>query len=182
MNSEIWLTCVFIVLARITDVSLGTLRTVAVITGRRYLAFLLGFCEILVWVFAVSKVVQNLDRPAFAVSYAFGFALGNFLGITIENRVALGNQVLRVFTRMGKEVAETLRAHGFPVTSFLGEGRDGPVSLLFIETRRKDAVTVTRVARDIDPACFYVIDDIRMASTAMQLHQPTGWRAIIKKI
>lgn len=94
-----------IVVARITDVSLGTLRTMNVMQGRRGVAWILGFCEILIWVFAVSKVIGNLQQPAYAIAYALGFATGNYVGMTFEKWIALGEQVVRVFTRAGAQIA-----------------------------------------------------------------------------
>lgn len=174
--------CLLIFVARIVDVSLGTIRTICVVNGRRHVALLLGFFEILVWIFAVSKVIQNLEHPALAVAYALGFATGNYVGITIEKRLAFGEQVVRVFTRKGLELAEYLRGLGFRVTQFSGAGRDGPVDLLFIEISRRMAAQAAEMARRFDTECFIVVDDVRFASAAMTSgYQPTDWRAIIKK-
>jgi uncharacterized protein YebE (UPF0316 family) len=181
MDATVAINCALIVVARVTDVSLGTVRTVNVIQGRRVLAAAVGFLEVLIWVLAVSKVVRELDNPFYAVSYAAGFGLGNFIGMLVESRIALGNQVVRVFTRRGAEVARSVREAGFIATEFQGAGRDGAVTLLFVQTRRRDAQRVAALARTIDPECFYTVDDTRFASAAVQLHQPTGWRAILKK-
>jgi uncharacterized protein YebE (UPF0316 family) len=171
-----------IIIARIADVSLGTLRTVSVIQGRRGVSWFLGFAELLIWVFAVSAVIHNLDQPIYAVSYAFGFATGNYVGLTFERWLAFGQQVVRVFTRQGPKIAAQLRSEGFRVTSFPGEGRDGPVQMLFIEIPRKKTQDIILFSRQIDPKCFYIVDDIRLAAPATaMLHQPTGWRAILKK-
>ncbi len=182
MDGAVWLACALIIVARIADVSLGTLRTVSVVQGRRGVAWVLGFVEILIWVFAVSKVIQNLQQPAYALSYALGFATGNYIGMTLERWLAFGEQVVRVFTRRGQEIATQLRLEGFPVTSFQGEGRDGPIEMLFIEVPRKKSCDIIQFAREKDPRCFYIVDDVRLASPAqIMLHQPTGWRAVLKK-
>jgi uncharacterized protein YebE (UPF0316 family) len=182
MDAESILICLLIIVARIVDVSLGTMRTISIVQGRRALAWVLGFGEILIWVFAVSKVITNLDQPLFAVCYAFGFATGNYVGLTVERWLAMGRQGVRVFTRKGLELADTLWAEGIPATVFEGEGRDRAVYELFISTARRQVSHVTRRARDLDPDCFYVIEDIRTSSTAQPLmRQPTGWRAILKK-
>lgn len=177
------ITCVLIVLARIADVSLGTLRTVAVVNGRRRSAWFLGFFEVLIWVLVVSKVITQVQQePIYAVAYAFGFAMGNVLGITIERRLAFGDQVVRIFSRKGHEIATALRANEFRVTEFEGKGRDGAVSMLFIEIQRKRVAEVSRIARAIDAACYLVVDDIRHSSTADgQFNEPTGWRAKFQK-
>ncbi len=181
MDLTVALTCLLIFLARIGDVTLGTLRTVCVIYGRRHLASLLGFFEVLIWIFVVAKVIgQAQQEPIYAVFYALGFATGNYIGITIEQRIAYGQQVVRIFTKLGHPVAAALRDEGWRVTQFDGRGRDGPLALLFIETSRKRTPELARRARELDASCFYVIDDIRSASAAM-LSPPstTGWRGLI---
>lgn len=175
-------TCVLIFLARVGDVSLGTVRTIMVIHGRRLVATALGFVEVLIWVLAVSQVVANLSNPLYAVFYAGGFAAGCYVGITIEGMVAFGQQVVRVFTRLGPLVAERLRMDGFRVTELEARGRDGAVQLLFIETSRRDARRVARSARAADPACYFVVDDIRLASRALaQMGQANGAGSPLKK-
>ena len=182
MDGTVLLTSVLIAVARMADVALGTLRTVCIIQGRRGTAWILGFAEILIWVFAVSKVIHNLEEPAYAVSYAFGFATGNFVGMTIERWLAFGRQVVQVFTREGRKISTKLREEGFIVTSFEGEGRDGPVQMLYIEIPRTKTHDITLFVREIDPKCFFTISDIRTASRSSGLPlQPTGWRAIHKK-
>lgn len=182
MESADLLFCVLIIIGRITDVSLGTLRTVFVVQGYRNLSWVTGFFEILIWVFIISKVVQNLNQPAYAVSYALGYASGNYVGVMLEQWLALGEQIVRVFTREGQEIATQLRSEGFRVTVFPGEGRNGPIDMLFIEIPRKKARDIVLFAEKIDPKCFCIVDDIRQTVPAVaMLHQPTGWRAIMKK-
>lgn len=175
--------CLLIVAARIADVSLGTLRTIMVVQGRRAVAFVLGFCELLIWVTVVSSVITELRaQPLYAIAYALGFACGNYVGMTIERRLALGRQVVRLITRRGPELAQALREAGLRVTQFDGYGRDGPVQEVFIETGRRTAARVIAQARALDPRCYYIVDDIRLASSAaVPLRESTGWRAILKK-
>lgn len=179
---EMLIKCVLIFLARVCDVSLGTIRTVSVVNGRRHLAVALGFFEVLIWVFAVSAVVSDaLRQPVFAIAYACGFAAGNWVGVTIERHLAFGNQVVRVFTRKAAEMAVMLREAGYRVTEFGGTGRDGPVSLLLVETKRRVMPDLTKRARVIDPGCYYIVDDIRTTSAPVGSYPPTGWRAVTKK-
>ncbi|MCA9282175.1 MAG: DUF2179 domain-containing protein [Phycisphaeraceae bacterium] len=179
---EIFLKCALIFAARVCDVSLGTIRVVSVVNGRRRLAVGLGFVEVLIWIFAVSTVVNDaMENPIFAVAYALGYATGSWAGITIERHLAFGRQVVRVFTRKGPETALLLREQGFRVTEFEGKGRDGAVSLLLLECERKRMSALTRTVREIDPTCFYIVDDVRSTSAPVGAYQPTGWRAVMKK-
>jgi uncharacterized protein YebE (UPF0316 family) len=175
--------CALIFGARIVDVTCGTIRTIFVVYGRRGVACVLGFFEVLVWILVVSKVVANISgEPAYAIAYALGYATGNFFGITIEKRLAFGEQVVRVFSRLGVELAECLRERGFRVTVFVGEGRDGPVEQLFIQTPRRQAQMVVEQARKADPECFIVVDDIRSSHTAAPRGlASTDWRGLLKR-
>lgn len=166
MNWETLLTAGLVFCARLCDVSLGTMRLMLVVSGHRSWAWLVAFSEAAIWVFAIVAVFKYLDEPIVAVGYALGYATGTYLGMTFERRFKLGEQVVRIFTNRGKDVAQGLRDAGYRVTSFKGEGRDGPVDLIFIQAARRNADAAAQTARRIDPNCFYVIDDIRTAAVA----------------
>ena len=76
-----------IMFMRICDVSIGTMRTILVVQGRKYLAGLAGMIEVLIWVFAIRYIFQNLDEVINLFGYAIGFGIGNVLGITIEQKL-----------------------------------------------------------------------------------------------
>ena len=103
MNATVFLTFWLIVLARITDVSLDTIRTVSIVQGRRAFAAALGFFEAVVYICAVAKVLLNMDHPVYALAYGIGYASGTYLGITIERRLAFGEQVATLLTRKGAD-------------------------------------------------------------------------------
>jgi len=88
-----------ICLARITDVSIGTMRIIFVAKGLKYLAPILGFFEISIWLLAITQVMANLNSPLNFLAYALGFSLGNYLGMYIENRLAIGMVVIRIITK-----------------------------------------------------------------------------------
>ncbi len=155
---------VLIALARVFDVSLSVLRQASIRASRRKSAWALGFVEALIWVFVVSAVVQNLTNPVYAVFYALGFATGTFVGVTIEGFLARGEQVVRIFTHRGDEMASVFRKRGYRVTQFEGKGLSGPVQLLFIHLLRAKANVVPDIARGCDPECFLVVDDVRSSS------------------
>jgi len=164
MTWEIFIGCLMIVVGRIADVTLGSLRTVAVVSGQRGLAWVFGFAEVIIWVFVVSSVVAHVrTEPAYAIAFALGAASGNYIGVTLLRWLPFGHQVVRIFTRQSAALIDELRRKNLGVTEFGGAGRDGPVSMLFVQVRRDRAPTVVRIARKIDPECFYTIDDIRVA-------------------
>lgn len=152
-------------LARIADVSLGTIRLICVTRGRRAAAIILGFFEILIWILAVSKVLTHLDQWANILAYAGGFATGNAIGMTIEARLAMGVQRVSLISRgCANAVAERLRFAGFPVTTFVGSGRDGPVSMCMAVISRKLTPDTIRMAREIDPDVLITVEDLRTST------------------
>ena len=94
-------------------------------------------------------------------------ATGTFVGITLEGKLKIGDQAVKVFSSIGDEVAAQLRTDGFRVTTFNGQGRDGEVILLFVQVRRRDAQKVLKLARTVDPNCYLVIEDIRWRENAL---------------
>ena len=91
-----WLLAIAIFTARVTDVSLGTVRTIMVFRSRRLLASAIGFVESVIWVLAISQIVGNLDHWYLIAAYAAGFATGNYVGIWVEAKLAIGHELVRV--------------------------------------------------------------------------------------
>ena len=159
-----WLPLLIFV-ARVVDVSLGTLRIICVIRGYRRLSVLLAFFEIIIWVYAITSVVSHLDRFVNVVAYAGGFAAGNWLGMWIEQRLALGLQAVTLFSRGGAQaVAEGLRFADMVVTTLTGSGRDGPVTMCLAVVPRKQVPTVVKIARGIDPDVLITVADVRQST------------------
>ncbi len=148
-------------LLRVTDVSLGAIRIVMLVRGRRWVAGLLGFFESLIWVLAAGLVLTNLDSPLRVVAFAAGFAAGTVLGGTVERWIALGNSVLRVITPYETpEVAPYLRAAGFGVTVVNAEGKDGEVRLAFTVVPRRRADEVLAITHRVNPDAFVTLEDV----------------------
>jgi uncharacterized protein YebE (UPF0316 family) len=178
-----WLPLV-IFLARIADVTLGTLRTLAVVRGRTFVASLLGFVEVSIWIVVITKVIQSLDNPFNMLGWALGFATGNGVGILIERRLAMGHLVLRIISRdLGPQVAAAIRERGLRVVEFPGHEPDGGVELLYIVLERARDREVRRIARGLDPQCLIVTEDVRGLEPALRPFATprTGWRAIAKR-
>jgi uncharacterized protein YebE (UPF0316 family) len=163
MNTAVALTSLLIVLARITDVTLDTLRTASIVQGRRVFAAILGFFQSVIYVVAIAKVLLNMDKPVYALAYGLGFALGTYLGITIEQHLAFGQQIAAILTRKGAEMAKGLIAAGHRVARVQAHARDGEVEILYVDIARKHGRKLIREASAIDANCFCVLNDVREA-------------------
>lgn len=157
---------ILIFLARILDVSLGTLRIVFVSRGNRLLAPLLGFFEVLVWITALGKIMENLSNPVTYLAYAAGFAAGNYIGIIIEEKIAAGNYIIRIITRTdAHSLAEALRQAGYTVTYQDAEGNRGPVAILYSIIKRSDTSHFVEIINRYNPQAFYTIEDVRFVNS-----------------
>src|SRR5436309_15638207 len=127
-------------------VTLGTLRIVFVSRGRRLLAPVLGFLEVVMWLFAVGQTMQNLGNPACYIAFAAGFTAGNFLGLQVEGRLALGTVVIRIITvRDPADLVEQFHAAGYGVTLVEGRGATGPVKVVLTVVPRRELAAVPAI-------------------------------------
>ncbi len=156
-----------IFVARLTDVTIGTMRIIFVSRGMRVIAACAGFFEILIWLFAIGQIMSNLTSVVNYVAYAGGFAVGTFIGITIEQRIAMGYLVVRIITqREGNELEEQFRETDFIVTSVDAEGGRGPVKILYTVIRRKMLPEIVETIRKYNPKAFYTVEDLRFVSSS----------------
>lgn len=151
-----------IFMARICDVSIGTLRIIFVSKGKKNIAPFLGFFEVLIWIIAISKIMENLDNYINYIAYAAGFATGNLIGMIIEEKLAMGIQMIRVFTNdRGMDLVKTLNISGFGATSVEAHGAKEKVSLIYTIVHRNELEKVLEVINNFNPKAFYTIEDIR---------------------
>ncbi len=159
---EIILGALAIMFLRIADVTLGTFRTLMVVQGKRVLAGILGFFEVLIWIFAMRYIVQHLDQTINLFAYATGFGLGNILGITLEQKFAIGYVQLNIISRNHiQEIAAELRSAHFAATNIPAEGNEGKRSVLVSIIRRKDQKAVMKLIESIDPNAFITVQHSR---------------------
>src|SRR5437660_9963413 len=152
-------------LAEMCVVTLGTLRIIFVSRGRRLVAPVLGFLDVVMWLFAVGQTMQNLGNPACYIAFAAGFTTGSFLGLQVERRLALGTVVLRIITSKDpSEMLEQFHRAGYGVTVVEGQGATGPVKVVLTVVPRRELATLTAIIKAIDPKMFYSVDEIQSAS------------------
>ena len=150
--------------ARVIDVTLGTLRIIFISRGKKYLAPLLGFVEVFIWIAVVSQIVRGVNDLVTYLAYAAGFAAGNFVGMYIEDRLAIGTQVMRIIIPNGAEaLTQNLHDAGYGVTQVDGQGANGPVKLIYTVVKRKDIPLVLGLIHQTHPHAFLSIEDVRSA-------------------
>jgi len=144
-----------ILLARVLDVSMDTIRVIMVAKGYRNYAPAIGFFQSLIWVITISRVMVNLENWTAYIGYAGGFALGTYVGMRLEEKLALGHELIRVITKTdASELITNLRKKGFPVTSVSGRGSEGDVGILFVILKRKSIQKVVEIINAYNPKSF----------------------------
>ncbi len=173
--------------ARIIDVSIGTMRIIFLTRGFKTLSALIGFFESLIWIIAISQVMNNVNSWAAYLAFSGGFACGNVVGIWLEEKIALGTLVIRIITqRDAGALLEAMRAAAYNVTNIDAEGEHGQVMVLFTIVRRKQLSEVTALIRQHNPQAIYTVENVRFASASgpemtitkrpLALHRPYSLR------
>ncbi len=156
---------VAIFFARVFDVSMGTIRMIFISKGLKLLAAVIGFFEVLVWIIAISQIMQNLTNVFTYIAYAGGFATGTYLGIFLENRIAFGKVIVRVITRRdANDLIEEIKDKHYGVTKIAAEGSTGEVALLFMLVERSMVNELINTIHQFNPRAFYTIEDVRFVS------------------
>ena len=192
LASESWLfTWIFlpglIFLARICDQSIGTLRLIFLSKGMKYIAPFLGFFEVIIWLLAVGQIMQHLDNWLCYVAYGAGFAAGNFIGITLEEKLSIGTSIIRVMlSSESPELIAALNQHNFGLTILDAVGAKGKVKVLFSIIRRKEIPVFLKTLHDYHPSAFYTIEDVKAAKEGVfkntqQKSLSNGIASLLKK-
>lgn len=167
-NSEIFtwfILPLLIFIARIFDVAIGTIRVILLSKNMKFLAPLLGFFEVLIWLLAIGQIMQNLTNVACYIAYAGGFAMGNFVGICIENKLAMGMSIIRIITtKDAYKLINFLKSSGYGITSIDAQGVRGRVNIIYTIIKRKDTQNVVAIIKKFNPKAFFSIEDIQVVS------------------
>ncbi|HMG90699.1 MAG TPA: DUF5698 domain-containing protein [Chryseolinea sp.] len=172
--SYVLLPCL-IFLARITDVSINTIRIIYVLGGRRWTATMLGFFESFIWLMAISQIFEHLDNWICYIAYPGGFASGIFIGMIIEERIAYGKVIVRIITRKEvKELINFLNTKKFRYTHVNAEGPDGHENLVFTVLERDSLEELLYKLKDILPTAFYTVEKVNRATEVGTLVEETS--------
>ncbi|HUX53502.1 MAG TPA: DUF2179 domain-containing protein [Williamwhitmania sp.] len=148
--------------ARICDVTIGTMRIILVSKGQRNIAPFLGFFEVFIWILAIGQIMSHLNNFFCYIGYAAGFATGNYIGMLVEEKVAMGTLLIRIITpKDATELLENLHTLGYGATSFDATGRDGKVNIIYTIVNRTQLKRVEEVIMTFNPHAFYSIEDLR---------------------
>lgn len=182
---NVYLVALMIFTFRVIDVSMGTLRTIATVHGRLFTSVVLGFFEILVWATSVSQLLAGVtSNPILLLAYAGGFACGNAAGILLERKLAWGSVIVQVYSvANGDRIADAFKEKGYRTTTYSGVSGEGPFNLVHVLLQKKSLKELLAIVRGFDTNAFYTIEPVSTWGSLNPIphHNPTGWRAILKK-
>ena len=165
--------------ARVCDVSLGTIRIIFISKGIKYLAPLVGFFEILIWLFAINQIFQDFSNIYYYIFYAGGFALGNLIGIVIDEKLSIGTVGIRIITRFdANNLVMALKKIKIGLTVVDAEGPNGKVKLIFTIVNRQNINKVIKIVKKYNPKAFYSVEDIRHVSEELPRHSIPWYKDI----
>lgn len=155
---------VAIFLAKILEVSLMTVRTVLITRGEKLFGSIIGFVEVVIWLYIVSVVLVGIkDDPIRMIVYALGFACGNYLGSFLEDKLALGILTINIIASKenGEKIATILREKNIGVTGISAEGISETKKMLIIHAKRKRKNEIIKLVESTDLNCVISINDTR---------------------
>jgi uncharacterized protein YebE (UPF0316 family) len=133
--------------------------------GKRRLAPLLGFFEALIWLLAIGQIFQNINSPLSYIAYAAGFAAGTYVGMFFEEKLAVGNVLVRIITKeYAGGLIEHLKEKKYRFSSLDAEGNEGKVSVLFTVVKREQLHSLIPSIVNFNPNAFYTIESVKRVS------------------
>lgn len=169
------LVCIIVCIAKIVEISIQSLKTVMMVKGQRFKAAALGFIECIIWGLAISTIIGTLGDDMFLlVFYCVGYAVGLFLGATIENKIALGTSNLELIANdeSTEKITEYLKERQMGYTVFDGYGSTDKMNMIFIVLPRKE---MPRVLKEIRKTC-----DNKVFVVASEVSKYAGGYGMVK--
>jgi len=173
-----------ILIARIIETSLKTIRQVYITKGFKYLAAGIGTGEVSVWLLSTGLVITNLTNIMCILTYIVGYVIGTILGIDIENRLKVGNVIVRVITKANPEpMIVELREKGFGITRLEGTGSYGSVvSVLLVLVPRHELDELLNILNRNYPGAIFSIEDIRSLKENVSIFYKERKKSLLKWI
>jgi uncharacterized protein YebE (UPF0316 family) len=160
-----------IALARILDVTVGTIRVIFVSRGLKYYAPILGFFEVIIWLLAIGQIMQSLGNFMSYIGYGVGFAMGNYIGIILVEKMSLGTVIIRIIPRYDTtNLVNHLRESNFGVTTIQAEGKTGPVQIVNSIVKKKDLKDALVIINHHNPNAFYTVEEVQKVNEGYFKH------------
>lgn len=160
--------CIIVVLGRIVDMSLATMRTVFTVKNKPQIAAPIGFIEAFFWFMVVKAAldyaIQNpvADTLLLAISYSLGFALGTFLGGIISKKFVKSKiHVQIVLSSKNNDIVNALKEKGFGQTIITAKGanKNAETYMIFVETDSDKLKELKTIIDTMDEKAFVSVSE-----------------------
>jgi uncharacterized protein YebE (UPF0316 family) len=160
---------ILIFLSRVVDVSLGTMRIILVSKSFKIYASILGFFEVLIWIVAIGQLMGDVNNITTYLAYALGFSVGTYIGMIIEEKVAIGTLLLQVITKNHKkELLDILKEKNVRAFDINAKSKDGEVGVIYVIVTRKNYKKVAKNITEVDPKAFFAVEDINVVQEELE--------------
>ena len=155
--------------ARICDVSLETIRVIYISKGIKYLAPIIAFFEIVIWLLAMEVVMKDLANIANFFAFAFGFAAGTYIGLVLEEKLSIGMVILRIVTpeESNESIIAFMQQENYGTTSMDATGSRGSVKMILSLVNRVDVPRIMAHLEKTNPTAFFSIEDVRYVNSGV---------------
>lgn len=162
-SDSVWIYLI-IFFGKITEVTFATLRIVLINRGERTKGSIIAFIEVLLWIYVTGTVLVGFQNaPLKVVVFALAFALGNYVGSWLENKIALGLSTIEVITTEDAcALLEVLREHNLGVTVINGEGKNGPRKIYKVHLKRNRIASTVRLINKHISSCVISVTDVKV--------------------
>ncbi len=171
-----WAVPLLIFFARVTDVTLGTVRIILVARGQRAVASILGFAEVTIWLAAIGQIIRDLGSIENFLAYGAGFATGTYLGMTLERRITLGMLLVRIIIPTeNMELIRLLQEKNFRITHIDGSGTKGAKKVVFSVIKASRLRSLLDTVEGYAPDAFYTVEDVRYVHEGVPAEMTQSW-------
>jgi uncharacterized protein YebE (UPF0316 family) len=140
-----------------------TIRVIYISRGIKYLAPIIAFFEIVIWLLAMEVVMKDLTNIANFIAFALGFAIGTYVGLVIEEKLSIGMVILRIVTtdESNEEIVSFMESENYGITTLDATGSRGSVKMILSLVNRTDVTRITQHIQATNPHAFFSIEDVR---------------------
>lgn len=160
------LTYFTIFISKIIENALSTLRLIVVAKGKKIFGAILQFIIAFVWVITTGIVVVNIkEDPYKIVFFAFGSLIGSYIGSIVEEKIALGNDLITVISnKYENEIIKELANNDLSVFKINGYINNKKIPILFITNEKKKRKNIIKIIKKIDNNSIIQVQSIKNIS------------------
>lgn len=150
---------IFIFLAKIIENAIATLRLIVVSNGKKMLGAVLNFIISIIWLISTSLVVVDFKDPIKIIVFALGSFLGSFVGSLMEEKIAIGSNMLFTITSLDKTDLIKDELSNLKYNTYVLNSNDK--NILIIMVLRKNRKQVLDIIKQIDNEAIIISETAR---------------------